>query len=103
MTTKAFAPITNSVRIIAAILFGFLMVFNVQLSFDKDNAQAGDVSLAGIELSAYVPSAVASGGGGGCGGSCSYTCYWDGNQRDCMNPIFVYNCCGCPGAQCSGF
>ncbi len=72
----------KGVRILATMLFVFLMLFNIQLAFDDGGA--GDISLLGLRLSAFVPSAVATQSPGercvaSCGhNDCCRVCYING-------------------------
>lgn len=89
----------KAVRIIATTFFLCLMLFNVQ--FGSNNHGPADISLFGLKLSVFVPSAMAQ-EGDLCGGSCGWCtcrCSWV-NTPNCWDPIFVRNCCGCPGQDC---
>jgi len=46
-------------KIVAAILFVFLVMFNVQIGLH--DGESSDISLFGLNLSVFVPNAIASG------------------------------------------
>lgn len=99
MSTQMKQRWIKGVRIFFATLFVFLILFNFQLG--SDDYSPADISLFGLKLSVLVPSAMAQEGdlcGGACGW-CTCRCYWV-NTPNCWDPIFVRNCCGCPGQDC---
>jgi hypothetical protein len=100
MSAKIRRAGVRGVKLLAASLFVFLMLFNIQLAFDTGSV--GDIRLLGLKLSALVPSAIASGDlcGGTCGW-CTCSCYWNGLAPTCFDSTVVRNCCGCPGAACN--
>jgi len=69
----------KGVRILTAMLFVALMLFNIQLAFD--DGSASDISLLGLKLSVFVPTAVATSPGQQCVSNCGYS--------DCCNQCLV--------------
>jgi|GEM_PF-2842418 len=61
----------KGVRILTAMLFVALMLFNIQLAFD--DGSASDISLLGLKLSVFVPTAVATSPGQQCVSNCGYS------------------------------
>jgi len=67
-------------KIVAAILFVFLVMFNVQVGMHS--GETSDVSLFGLELSIFVPSALATGNSNTCYDSGTTCHFWNINCQE---------------------
>jgi len=68
---------SKAAKIAGASLFALLMFVNLQITTNPNSN--GDIDLFGINLSLFVPSIIASSGGGN---DC-LRCWWDYYRQDC--------------------
>jgi hypothetical protein len=99
MSAKIRRAGVRGVKLLAASLFVFLMLFNIQLAFDTGSV--GDISLLGLKLSAFVPSAVATSPGQQCQSNCGFndccsTCWLGG----AWGYKYDYTSTGCGRCPC---